>query len=65
MKTIDLHFGEDEQEAAYAAFHDEKGPCRLVRSYHWASEGYWLEYPPYKAVHTLDHVLDKKGGQSK
>lgn len=60
LKTKDLRFDEDDQEKAYEAYHDATAPCRLVRSYHWASEGYWIEYPPYKKVDVLDHVLEEK-----
>lgn len=60
IKTPDKHFDESHQDDAYRAFYDEKLPCRLVRSYHWASEGYWLEYPPYKNLNRVDHILDEK-----
>ena len=60
MKSKDKHFDEDDQQAAYDAFHAEQACCRLVRSPHWASEGYWLEYPPFKRLNVLDHILDTK-----
>lgn len=60
MKSKDKRFDESDQKNAYKAFHSEVNLCRLVRSYHWASEGYWIEYPPYKKLSSLDHILDEK-----
>lgn len=47
---------EDAHKAAVAAYHALEVQRRLVLSHHWASEGYWLEFPPYTPLCSVDII---------
>ena len=45
--------------AAINAFEKHQGPRRLVMSNHWASEGYWIEFEPYKPLDVMDTLINE------
>lgn len=32
---------------------------RFVYSMHWATEGYWVEFPPYSVLHEKDFIIEQ------
>ena len=63
MKTI--HFPPEPnwdaaKSAAISEFEKYRWPCRLVISHHWASEGYWIEFEPFKPLDLMDYALKYK-----